>query len=143
MVKLRVIPQSSQVGHTAQRRVTVALACLRTQDLAAGDWVKLSATTNSGTLSSIAQVWPSIALSDDEIVISRTHSLILGEPEHLQLVKLDMQNIKWMTAKSVTIQVKTVEGQNDSRSGKGKAREVVWDLALLKEVLREFVFAWQ
>lgn len=137
MVKLRVVPRSSQVGHTAQRRATVALACLRMQDLAAGDWIRLSTTTTSGTLSSIAQVWPSLALSDDEIVISRTHSLILGEPEQLQLEKLDLKNIKWMTAKSVSIKVEKSEAKDESRSDKGTEREAVWNLALLKEVLRE------
>ncbi|KAJ9128233.1 hypothetical protein QFC24_000525 [Naganishia onofrii] len=140
MVKLRVVSRSSQVGHTAQRRATVALACLRMQDLAAGDWIRLSTTTTSGTLSSIVQVWPSLALSDDEIVISRTHSLILGEPEQLQLEKLDMKNIKWMTAKSVSIKVEKSEAKDESRSDKETEREAVWNLALLKEVLQDLKY---
>ncbi|KAJ9107805.1 hypothetical protein QFC19_002710 [Naganishia cerealis] len=51
-----------------------------------------------------------------------------------------MKSIKWMTAKTVSIKVQSVEAKDGSHSDKGKEREAIWDLALLKEVLQDLKY---
>ncbi|KAJ9091293.1 hypothetical protein QFC20_007670 [Naganishia adeliensis] len=80
------------------------------------------------TESVIAQAWPSLTLGEDEIVLSRIHALALGEPERVEVEKCG--DVRWMTAKVVMIQV-----SGGGKEARGE-REVAWDLALLKEVLR-------
>lgn len=120
MVSLRVAPPTTQ---TAQRRATIPLTALRTSAISSGDWIRLSTPAESV----IAQAWPSLTLGEDEIVLSRVHALALGAPERVEVEKCG--DVRWMTAKVVMIRV--LEG------GKGGGeREVAWELALLKEVLR-------
>lgn len=124
MLQLRVV--TATTTHTAQRRATIPLTTLRAANLSAGDWIRLTTPAESV----IAQAWPSLMLGEDEIVLSRIHALALGEPERVEVEKCG--DVRWMTAKVVMIQV----------SGGGKEdrgeREVAWDLALLKEVLRTY-----
>lgn len=131
MATLRVVAPAGP-GHTAQRRATVALSCLRTHKLSAGDWIRLTADEGKSV---VAQAWPSITLLEDQVVLSRSHALALGDPEQVQLERLDVGEIKWMTAKAVTIAV--TASKEALKADRGKEREVAWDLALLKEVLRE------
>jgi hypothetical protein len=126
MTALRVV--HSTAPHTAQRRATLPLATLRTAKLSAGDWIRLS----TDTASVIAQAWPSLTLGEDEVVLSRVHELALGDPVEVTLDKVG--DVRWMTAKAVTVAVQN--GEKEGRKADKAEREVAWELALLKEVLR-------
>ncbi|GHJ85370.1 hypothetical protein NliqN6_1772 [Naganishia liquefaciens] len=133
MVSLRVVFPGSPAGHTAQRRASIALACLRNEKLAAGDWIRISCAGKAV----IAQVWPSLAINEDEVVLSRIHCLALGDPVQVDLERLEGKDVKWMTAKAVTISVQPMEGRETSPDEKGKERKTAWELALLKEILQD------
>lgn len=133
MVSLRVVFPGAPSGHTAQRRASIALACLRNEKLAAGDWVRIS----SAGKSVIAQAWPSLTINEDEIVLSRIHLLALGDPVQVDLERIEGKDVKWMTAKAITVSVHAPNVKEASSESKGKERETAWELALLKEILRK------
>lgn len=135
MVSLRVIFPSAPSGHTAQRRANIALPCLRNEKLSAGDWIKISCDGKSV----IAQAWPSLSINEDEVVLSRIHLLALGDPVQVDLERLDGKNVKWMTAKAVTISVQAAASKGTAPDDKCKEREEAWELALLKEILRKSI----
>jgi hypothetical protein len=134
LVSLRVVFPSSPSGHTAQRRANIALPCLRNEKLSAGDWIRISC----GGKSVIAQAWPSLSINEDEVVLSRIHQLALGDPVQVDLERLDGKDVKWMTAKAVTISVQASGSKGAVSEDKSREREAAWELALLKEILRKF-----
>ena len=101
MVSLRVVFPGSPSAHTAQRRASIPLACLLNEKVAAGDWVRVS----SAGKSVIAQAWPSLTINEDEIVLSRIHLLALGDPVQVDLERIEGKDVKWMTAKAITVSV--------------------------------------
>lgn len=128
MATLRVV--HSAAPHTAQRRASIPLTTLHNAKLAAGDWVRLT----TAKASVIAQAWPSLALGEDEVILSRCHELALGDPVNVTLEKVG--DVKWMTAKAVLVAVSGGE-RPGGMADKGE-REEKWELALLKEVLRTY-----
>jgi hypothetical protein len=134
MVSLRVVFPISPSGHTAQRRASIALPCLRNEKLSAGDWIRISC----GGKSVIAQAWPSLSINEDEVVLSRIHQLALGDPVQVDLERLDGKDVKWMTAKAVTISVQASGSKRAVSEDKSREREATWELALLKEILRKY-----
>lgn len=133
MVSLRVVFPSSPSGHTAQRRANIALPCLRNEKLSAGDWIRISCSGKSV----VAQAWPSLSINEDEVVLSRVHTIALGDPVQVEMERLDGKDVKWMTAKAITISVQAPASRELSSEGKGQEREAAWELALLKEILRK------